>query len=123
MISGTRLIALYVPAREKGKTLSGPGSFFGRGLTIPQGVSILERLQDVRRFLFSVKGVGTTQSIKGGKDPPKTGDYIVEVDGYYYDYYIPSGETLLHPMVSEALFVCTGQVFRCMTLLFQGGSS
>ena len=107
LISGARLIALSVSQHgEKGKTLSSPGSSFGRGLTIPQKVSILERLQ---RSPFSIlrEDPGHLPVYQAGKDPPKTGDYIVEIEGYYYDYYIPSGETLLNPMVLPKPYVRT----------------
>ena len=107
LISGARLIALSISQHgEKGKTLSSPGSSFGRGLTIPQKVSILERLQ---RSPFSIlrEDPGHLSVYQAGKDPPKTGDYIVEIEGYYYNYYIPSGENLLNPMVLPKPYVRT----------------
>ena len=99
LVSGARLIVLSASHQgEKGKTQSGLGWSLRRGLTLPQKVSILQRLQ---RSPFSILPENSWQLpvYQGGKDPPKNGDYIVEVEGFYYDYYIPPGETLPSPMV------------------------
>jgi Dolichyl-phosphate-mannose-protein mannosyltransferase len=99
LVSGARLIALSVShQRGKGKMQSSSGWSSGRGLTVPEKLSILQRL---RHSPFSVllEDPGQLSAYQAGKDPPKNGDYIVEIEGYYYDYYIPPGETLPNPMV------------------------
>ena len=69
-----------------------------RGLTVPEKLSILQRL---RHSPFSILPEDAQQLpiYQGGKDPPNVGDYIVEIEGFYYDYYIPPGETLPYPML------------------------
>jgi len=99
LVSGARLIALSASHRgEKGKTPSSLRWSLGQGLSGPEKVSILERL---RRPPFSIspEDYATLPIYQGGKDPPRNGDYIVEIEGYYYGYYIPAEETLLNPMV------------------------
>jgi hypothetical protein len=99
LVSGARLIALSASQHGgKRKIQSSPGWSFGRGLTIPEKVSILQRLQH-SPFSILPEDRRELAIYQGGKDPPKNGDYIVEIEGYYYDYYIPPGETLLNPMV------------------------
>ena len=62
-------------------------------LTIPEKRSVLLRLQ---RPPFSVLPQGDQQfSIhSGGNDPFSVGTYVVEIDGFYYDDYIPPKEVL-----------------------------
>jgi len=99
-VSSARLIGLSISHRsEKGKTQTSPGWFLRRGLTIPEKVSILRRLEH-SPFSTLPEDVGQLSIYQGGKDPPRTGDYIVEIGGYYYDYYVPPGETLQNPIVS-----------------------
>jgi 4-amino-4-deoxy-L-arabinose transferase-like glycosyltransferase len=107
LVSGTRLIALSVSQHgEKGKTQSSPGWSLRRGLTIPEKVSILQRLQ---RSLFSILPEDAQQLpiYQGGKDPPKVGDYIVEIEGFYYDYYILPGATLPYRMLGPKPYART----------------
>jgi hypothetical protein len=103
-------------------------------LTIPEKRSVLSRLQ---RPPFSVLPENDQQfSIyDGGKDVPSAGTYVVEIDGLYYSYYIPPGESLWHPKVnpkpyartlarfSQFDFVIPGEVpsdFAGRPLLFVG---
>ena len=44
---------------------------------------------------------------QGDKDPPKVGDYVVETEGFYYDYYIPPGETLPYRMLEPKPYART----------------
>jgi 4-amino-4-deoxy-L-arabinose transferase-like glycosyltransferase len=106
-VSGARLITLSVSnQREKGKTQSSPGWSLGRGLTVPDKVSILQRLQ---RSPFSILPEDSRQLpiYQGGKDLLNVGDYLVEIEGFYYDYYIPSGETLPYRMLGPKPYVRT----------------
>ena len=99
LVSGARLIALSASHQgEKGKTQSSPGWSSRRGLTVPEKVSILQRLQ---HSPFSILPEDRQQLpiYQGGKDPPKVGDYVVEIEGFYYDYYIPPGENLPYRML------------------------
>lgn len=99
LVSGTRLIALSVSRQgENGKTQSSAGSSLRRGLALQEKVSILQRLQ-ASPFSILPENSGQLPIYQVGKDPPKNGDYIVEVEGFYYDYYIEPGETLPNPMV------------------------
>ena len=97
LVSGARLIALSISHRgEKGKTQSTPGWSPRRALSLPERVSILEQLQHSPFSLLP----GDSRQLpiyQGGKDPPNVGDYIVEIDGFYYDYYILPGEYLPNP--------------------------
>jgi hypothetical protein len=107
LVSGTRLIALSASHQaEKGKTQSNPGWSLRRGLTLPEKVSILQRLKG-SPFSIPLEDSWQLPVYQAGKDPPKNGDYIVEVEGFYYDYYIPSGETLPNPMVPPKPYVRT----------------
>jgi hypothetical protein len=99
LVSGARLIALSASHRgEKDKTQSSLGWSLGRGLSGPEKVSILERL---RRPPFSIlpEDYAHLPIYQGGKDPPRNGDYIVEIEGFYYNYYVPARESLQNPMV------------------------
>jgi hypothetical protein len=99
LVSGARLIALSASHYgEKGKTQSSPGWSLKRGLTPQKKVSILQRLQ-ASPFSILPENSWQLPVYQAGKDPPKNGDYIVEVEGFYYDYYIAPGETLPNPMV------------------------
>jgi hypothetical protein len=107
LVSGVRLIALSASHQgEKGKTQSSPGWSLRRGLTLPEKVSILQRLQG-SPFSILLEDSWQLPVYQAAKDPPKNGDYIVEVEGFYYDYYIPSGETLPNPMVPPKPYVRT----------------
>jgi hypothetical protein len=99
LFSGARLIALSASHhREKGKTQSSPGWSLRRDLTVPEKLSILQRLQ---RSPFSILPEDPLRLpiYQGGKDLPNVGDYIVEIGGFYYDYYIPPGKTLPYRML------------------------
>ena len=63
----------------------------------------------MQRSPFSIlpEDPGQLPIYQGGKDPPKVGDYIVEIEGYYYDYYIPPGETLPYPMLEPKPYART----------------
>jgi hypothetical protein len=107
LVSGARLIALSASQYgEKGKTQSSPGWSFARGLTIPEKVSILQRLQ---HSPFSVLPEDRRELAiyQGGKDPPKADNYIVETEGFYYDYYLPPGETLPYPILKPKPYART----------------
>jgi len=43
----------------------------------------------------------------GGKGPPKPRDYIVDIHGYYYDYYIPAGEIPRPPAIGPKPYART----------------
>ena len=57
---------------------------------MPDRIAILRQLENPK---FAIRPEGGKQYpiYIGGKDPPKPGDYIVDVHRYYYDYYIPAG--------------------------------
>jgi 4-amino-4-deoxy-L-arabinose transferase-like glycosyltransferase len=106
LVSGARLIALSASQHGgKRKIQSSPGWSFGRGLTIPEKVSILQRLQ---HSPFSVLPEDRPELViyQGGKDPPKADNYIVETEGFYYGYYIPPRETP-YPMLGPKLYART----------------
>jgi 4-amino-4-deoxy-L-arabinose transferase-like glycosyltransferase len=106
LVSGVRLIALFASQPGgKRKIQSSPGWSFGRGLTIPEKVSILQRLQ---HSPFSVLPEDRRELAiyQGGKDPPKADNYIVETEGFYYGYYIPPRETP-YPMPGPKLYART----------------
>jgi 4-amino-4-deoxy-L-arabinose transferase-like glycosyltransferase len=105
LISGARLVALSVAQHATTRRAqSTPGRSVR--ISIPEKVSILQYLQ---RSPFSVlpEDPGQLAVYQAGKDPPKTGDYIVEIERYPYDYYIPPGETLPNPMVPPKPFART----------------
>jgi hypothetical protein len=107
LVSAARLIALSASQHGgKGKTQTSPGWSLRGGLTIPEKVSILQRLE---RSPFSIlpEDHGQLPIYQGGKDLPKAGDYIVEIEGFYYDYYVPPGETLPYPMLRSKTFART----------------
>jgi 4-amino-4-deoxy-L-arabinose transferase-like glycosyltransferase len=137
-VSSARLIVLTISQNRKGHpTRFGPEWALQRGrlkLTIEEKRSVLWRLQ---RPPLSVLPQGEQQFpiYSGGKDAPSLGTYVVEVDGFYYDYYIPAGEFLWHPMLkakpygrtlarlSRFDFVIPGEVpsdFAGRPLLFVG---
>jgi len=99
LVSGARLIALSAShQREKGKTQSSTGWSLRPGLTVPEKLSALQRL---RHSPFSILPEDAQQPpiYQGDKDPPKVGDCVVETEAFYYDYYIPPGETLPYRML------------------------
>jgi Dolichyl-phosphate-mannose-protein mannosyltransferase len=107
LVGGARLIALSASQYgEKGKTQSSPGWSLGRGLTIPEKVSILQRLQ---RSPFSILPEDYWQRpiYQGGKGVPNVGDYIVEIEGFYYDFYVSPDETLPYPMLKPRPYART----------------
>jgi 4-amino-4-deoxy-L-arabinose transferase-like glycosyltransferase len=106
LVSGARLIALSASHQgEKGKTQSGTGWSLRRGLTVPEKLTILQRL---RYSPFSILPEDAQQlPIYQGKDPPKVGEYVVEVEGFYYDYYIPPGEILPYRMLEPKPYART----------------
>ena len=107
LVSGARLIALSAShQREKGKTPSSLGWSLTHGLTVPEKLAILQRL---RYSPFSILPEDAQQLpiYQEGKNPPKVGDYIVEIEGFYYDYYIPPGETLPYRMLEPKPYTRT----------------
>lgn len=110
-VSGVRLIVLTMSDRvAKRKTQWGPAWMSWRtgikNLTMPERIAILRQLDDSR---FGVLPQGDKQySIYfGGKGPPKPGDYIVDIHGYYYDYYIPAGEIPRPPAIGPKPYART----------------
>ena len=107
LVSGARLIALSASnQRGKSKTQSVVGWFLGRGLTVPDKVSILQRLQHSPSCIPQ-EDYRQLSIYQGGKDPPEVGDYIVELESFYYDYYIPPGETLPYRMLGSKPYART----------------
>ena len=107
LVSGARLIALSASHQgEKGKMQSSLGWSLRRGLTVPDKVSILQRLQH-SPFSILPEDAQQLPIYQGGKDPPKVGDYVVEIEGFYYDYYIPPGETLPYRMLEPKPYART----------------
>lgn len=98
-VSGARLIAISIsPHREKQKTQSAVGWLLRRGLTPSEKLRILHRLHDAP-FSLLPTDPRQVRIFDGGKNPPHVGDYVVDVEGFYYDYDIPPHETLPYPMV------------------------
>jgi hypothetical protein len=107
LVSGARLIALSAPyQRGKKKTQSSLEWSLGRSLTVPDKVSILQRLQH-SPFCIPPEDYWQLPIYQGGNDPPKVGDYIVELESFYYDYYIPPGETLPYRMLGPKPYART----------------
>ena len=107
LVSGARLIALSASHQgEKGKTQSSTGWSLRRGLAVPEKLSTLQRL---RHSPFSIlpEDPQPLPIYQGGKDSPKVGDYVVEIEGFYYDYYIPPGETLPYRMLESKPYART----------------
>ncbi len=99
LASSVRLIALSVSSHgEKKKTPSGPRWSLRRDLTSPEKLSILFRLYG-SPFSVLTKDPQQVRIYEGGKNAPAVGDYVVDVEGFYYDYYIPPHETLPSPML------------------------
>ncbi|HEV3098114.1 MAG TPA: glycosyltransferase family 39 protein [Candidatus Udaeobacter sp.] len=110
-LSGVRLIALTMSDRvARRKTQWGPAWMFWRtgikNLTMPDRIAILHHFEDSS---FGVLPQGTKQYpiYIGGKDPPKPGDYVVDIHGYYYDYYIPAGEIPRPPAIGPKPYART----------------
>jgi hypothetical protein len=107
LVSGARLIALSASQYgEKSKTQSSPGWPLGHGLTIPEKVSILQRLQP-SPFSILPEDYWQRPIYQGGKGVPNVGDYIVEIEGFYYDYYVSPDETLPYPMLKPKPYART----------------
>jgi hypothetical protein len=120
VVSGARLIVLSIlPHEEEGKIQSVLGWSLRPVPTLLEKVSILQPLQ---RSPFSIlpEEAGQLPIYQAGKDPPKAGDYIVEIEGYYYDYYIPPGETLPSPMVPPEHFARTLVRLSSFEFMFAG---
>ena len=99
LVSGARLIAISIsPHREKHKTQSAVGWLLRRGLTPSERLRILHRLHEAP-FSLLPTDPRQVRIFDGGKNPPRVGDYVVDVEGFYYDYDIPPHETLPYPMV------------------------
>src|SRR5581483_8190191 len=99
LVSGARLIAISIsPHREKQRTQSAMGWILRRGLTPSEKLRILHRLHEAP-FLLLPTDPRQVRIFDGGKNPPRVGDYVVDVEGFYYDYDIPPHETLPYPMV------------------------
>jgi len=75
-------------------------------LTMPRKRSVLARLQSLP---FSVLPEGDQQlSIyPGGQEVPSVGTYIVEIDGFHYDYYTPARESLSNPKLNPKPYART----------------
>ncbi len=108
--SGARLIALTIaksgrvnPARFVPEWISQRDHM---RLAIEQKKAVLWRLQ---RPPFSILPESDQQfSIySGGKDLPSVGTYVVEIDGFYYDYYIPPRESLRYPEIGPKPYART----------------
>jgi len=108
--SGARLIALTIaksgrvnPARFVPEWISQRDHM---RLAIEQKKAVLWRLQ---RPPFSILPESDQQfSIySGGKDLPSVGTYVVEIDGFYYDYYIPARESLRYPEIGPKPYART----------------
>ena len=99
-VSGTRLIALTISKQGR----------MNRGWYAPKWILLQARMaiQEKRAVLwrlqrppFSVIPEDDQQLslYSGGKDLPSVGAYVVEIDGFYYDYYIPAGDSLPYRML------------------------
>jgi hypothetical protein len=75
-------------------------------LTMPQKRSVLGRLQS-RPFSILPQDDQQFSIYGGGNDPFSIGTYVVEIDGFYYDYYIPPAEFLWHPMLKAKPYART----------------
>jgi Dolichyl-phosphate-mannose-protein mannosyltransferase len=67
-------------------------------LSVPEKQSVLRRLQHPPCSVLS-ENDQQLSIYGGGKDIPSAGTYVVEIDGFYYDYYIPPGDSLWHPQL------------------------
>src|SRR4029077_12997030 len=110
-LSGVRLIALTMSDRvARRKTQWGPAWMFWRtgikNISMPERIAILHQLEDSR---FGVLPQGTKQYpiYIGGKGPPKPGDYIVDIHGYYYNYYVPADEIPRPPAIGPKPYART----------------
>ena len=96
-VSSARLVALTISRSGKDKQAQFVPEWVLRQsqarLTIADRKSVLMRLQSPP---FSVLPRGDPQfSIRSNENDPFTaGTYVVEIDGFYYDYYVPPGESL-----------------------------
>ena len=107
LVSGARLIALSASnQRRKSKRQSVLEWSLARGLTVPDKVGILQRLQ-YSPSCIPQEDYRQLQIYQGGKLPPKFGDYIVELESFYYDYHIPPGETLPYRMLGPKPYART----------------
>src|SRR5438552_2885071 len=107
LVSGARLIALSASnQRRKSKRQSVLEWSLARCLTVPDKVGILQRLQ-YSPACIPQEDYRQLQIYQGGKLPPKFGDYIVELESFYYDYHIPPGETLPYRMLGPKPYART----------------
>ena len=103
-VSSARLIALTISKSGKKKdALFLPEWILSQAqtrLTIAEKRSVLLRLQ---RPPFSVLPQDEQQFPlhSGENDPFSVGTYVVEIGGFYYDYYIPPGESLWHVLKAK----------------------
>lgn len=99
LVSGARLIAVSAsPPREKNKAQSALGWSLKRGLNSSEKLSILRRLYGPP-FSLVPKDPQQLPIFDGGQNPPNVGDYIADVEAFYYNYYIPPRENLPYPML------------------------
>jgi len=123
-LSAVRLIALTVSNRAgQKKAQRGPVWVSWRTgakrLTMPERVAILRRLEDPK-FALLPQGNRQVPIHNGGKDNPKPGDYVVDVDGFYYDYYIPAGEFPLPHTIVRKPYARTLLVLRRLDFIIPG---
>src|SRR5436190_3317447 len=111
-ISSTRIIARTISVSKSAELKRAryvPPWIFRQAqikLSVPEKQSVLRRLQHPP---FSVLSENDHQlSIyRIGKDIPSAGTYVVEIDGFHFDYYIPPGESLRHPTLGPKPYART----------------
>ena len=124
VLSAVRLIALTVSHRAgqreaRGRPAWTSWSSRAKRLTMPERIAILRRLEDPK-FALLPQGASSLPIFSGGKDTPKLGDYIVDVGGFYYDYYIPAGEfPLIHTIIQKP-YARTLLVLRRLDFIIPG---
>ena len=109
-ISSARLIALTI-AKSDGKNHARlvPEWVLRQAhlnLTIPEKKSVLHRLQ-VPPFSVVPENEQQFSIYGGGQDVHGTGTYIVEIDGFYYAYCVPAGESLPVPRMEPKPYART----------------
>ena len=77
-----------------------------RGLTVADKISILQQLEHSPSCV-PPEDYSQPRIYQGGKDPPRIGDYIVELENFYYDYHIPPGEALPYRMLGPKPYART----------------
>jgi len=107
LVSGVRLIVLSAPHQgAERKKQSSQEWLLRHGLTVPEKVSILQRLQHSPSCIPQ-EDQQQLPIYQGGNDPPKVGDYFVELESFYYNYYIRPGETLPYRMLGPKPYART----------------